>query len=216
MADYRKEQRNQQSGMNAKSEAESKQLKIIMDNRVLSVRQARMKGVIQCGIANVNYQAPNFSEADLTYPRVTGTDPTSNPPGWCEPYSAKNPTNAGQKHPHHHERGHLIGRQFGGRGILHNIVTMTDATNGEHMLAKETLLADYIDANTASTIHYKVTANYSQFTYKNKHGEIYLKSPAPKSITMHAVDTTKGGTKVLDNVNIDNGYIYNSHGCDWV
>lgn len=215
MAEYGRKQRNQLSRAIVNSETGSRQLKNVIDNRYLGIKQAKLKNVIQCGIAKENYNAPNYSEADLTYPRATGTDPTSNPPGWCEPYSSKNPSSAGQKHPHHHERGHLIGRQFGGRGILNNIVTMTDATNGLYMLEQETALADYIDQNQGSTIHYKVTANYSKFADKNDHGEIFLQNPAPRSITMDAVDTTMG-TKVLNNVKIDNGYIYNSHGCDWV
>lgn len=215
MAEYSREQRNQVSRAIANSGAGSRQLKGFVDNRYLGIKQAKLNNVIQCGIANVNYNAPDYSEADLTYPRATGTDPSSNPPGWCKPHSVKNPNDAGQTHPHHHERGHLIGKQFGGKGTLDNIVTMTDATNGLYMLEKETALANYLDQNQGSTIHYKVTANYSKFADKNKHGEIFLQDPAPRSITMDAEDTTRG-IKILNNIKIHNGYIYNSHGCDWV
>jgi len=174
---------------------------------------AHREPVIQRGISNITYNAPNYSEADLTHPRATGTSPSSNPPGWCEPFSASNPSNQGQTHPHHHERGHLIGKQFGGTGGLKNIVTMTDATNGYYMLDHEKSLANYIDSNKTSTVYYKVTAKYSTFTDKNKHGEAFLKNPAPRSITMYAKDKTKN--TVILNTDVTNGYIYNSHGCDW-
>jgi len=126
--------------------------------------------VAQRVITNPNYNAPAGASVDIQAPLATGQSPAAyNPPGWCQDADlVNNPNSHGQTKPHHHERGHLIGRQFGGIGGASNLVTMTAKTNGYDMLAQENAIVGIINANPGIQYTYTVTPVYSTgFAYSH-------------------------------------------------
>ncbi|MCZ2078505.1 MAG: DNA/RNA non-specific endonuclease, partial [Bryobacterales bacterium] len=111
----------------------------------------------------------------------TGTEANSRirPPGF-----------QGGAHPHHHERGHLIGNQLGGDGNdPRNLVTMTGGTNHPHMEALESRVRAHVEQG--NFVEVRVTPIY--------HGD----NPVPTHINYHATDMATG--QVIVNERVRNG-----------
>ncbi|HLP54183.1 MAG TPA: DNA/RNA non-specific endonuclease [Fluviicola sp.] len=180
-------------------------------------------GVIQRVISNETYDAPNYAEVDLKAPLSAGKDADASvhPPGWCLDHDAtNNPNDHGSTKPHFHQRGHLIGKQFGAtEGGAKNLVTMTDATNGLSMQLEEDGLKQEINKHKTHTFRYKVTPVYKSLNYfhtgktdASLKGHNYLrtgKGKAPSSIKMETTDLDTG-VKVQD-TEIINGLMYPQH-----
>jgi hypothetical protein len=175
-------------------------------------------GIIQRVIANANYNAPAGASVDIQAPLAAGQAPVAvSPPGWClDVDGVNNPNNNGQTKPHHHERGHLIGRQFGGTGAATNLVTLTAKSNGFDMLAEETNIVNIINANPANWYTYTVTPIYNAgFSYCHSGAvdatltnHVYCRNPAPEFIHM---DLSLFGGASVHNVQIDNAEMYGQH-----
>lgn len=158
-------------------------------------------------IAPPVYKAPAYSSAIIQAPIGGGGTPAGNPPGW-----------KGGKHPYHHNRGHLIGKQFGGIGGLKNIVTLTDGSNHPQMSIHENALAGIIAANPGNIYAYKVTAHYmGGWGVKNSVGagggqKTIVGPPAPHHVTLDA--QVVGGPVLLGGtVTINNGILQNHNAC---
>lgn len=167
-------------------------LKPLLDENKLNVIQ---------GFFAPLYNAPAWSAAFMAAPLGAGGAAGANPPGW-----------AGGAHPHHHQRGHLIGNQFGGAGTINNLVTLTDGTNHPGMTNRENPLANYVAAHPAHVIFYFVSANYNPgFNVNNRFGQQVIAYPAPVSVNMYAQDLTSN--MVITNAVVNNGILQN-HACD--
>lgn len=195
----------------------------ILQGQFLEARRAEAAGsatgtVAQRVITNPNYNAPAGASVDIQAPLATGQSPTTyKPPGWClDADPVNNPNNYGQTKPHHHERGHLIGQQFGGIGGASNLVTMTAKTNGYDMLAQENTIVGIINANPGIQYTYTVTPVYSTgFAYSHLGNvdpglanHVYCRHPAPEFIDMD-LSVTGGGS--VHNVRVDNAEMYAQH-----
>ncbi|NOQ28163.1 MAG: hypothetical protein GQ564_22605 [Bacteroidales bacterium] len=208
-----------------------RKLKKMANNRPMTNQKAMQKSgadksiefgvgrIIQRLITNPNYNAPNATSVDVQAPLANGQSPAAvSPPGWCLAADAvNNPNNFGQTKPHHHERGHLIGRQFGGIGGATNLVTLTAKTNGFDMLAEENAIAVIINANPANVYTYTVTPVYNAgFSYSHlgnvdpaMQNHVYCRNPAPEFIDMD-LSPAAGGASV-HNVRVDNAEMYAQH-----
>ncbi|MBV6625817.1 MAG: DNA/RNA non-specific endonuclease [Rivularia sp. (in: Bacteria)] len=178
--------------------------------------------LIQRKIWNEDYKAPDYAQVDLQAPLIDGENayPNVYPPGWCQDHNfSYNSNNHGSTKPQHHQRGHLIGKQFGAKGFANNLVTLTAATNGADMQYEEDGLKQYINKNPKHQFRYRVTANYGSKNYFHTGKKdptlkksIYLKcgkGKAPDKITMTTEDlTTK---KQVQNATVENGLMYLQH-----
>lgn len=158
-------------------------------------------------IAPPVYKAPAYSSAIIQAPIGGGGTPAGNPPGW-----------KGGKHPYHHNRGHLIGKQFGGIGGLKNIVTLTDGSNHPQMSKYENQLAGIITGNPGKVYAYQVTAHYmGGWGVKNSVGagggqKTIVGPPAPHHVTLDAKQVG-GGVLLGGTVTINNGILQNHNAC---
>lgn len=166
-------------------------------------------GVVQGVFHAVSYNAPVDAWTIMQAPIGGGAAPAANPPGW-----------GGGVHPNHHNRGHLIGNQFGGIGGITNLVTLTDGTNHPAMTNLENPLAAYVTANPGSVILYSVTPNYNaafnQVTGAGATGgagQVVIAHPAPASVTLNAVDLVTGAV-LIGGVTINNGLLQNHAACN--
>lgn len=167
-------------------------LKPLLDENKLNVIQ---------GFFAPLYNAPAWSAAFMAAPLGAGGAAGANPPGW-----------AGGAHPHHHQRGHLIGNQFGGAGTINNLVTLTDGTNHPGMTNEENFLAHHVAANPMHLIFYSVTANYhSGFNVNNRFGQQVIAHPAPISVYMFSRDLATN--MIITDAVVNNGILQN-HICD--
>ncbi len=159
-------------------------------------------GVIQAKFLKKNFNAPADAWVIMTAPLGGGAAPGPNPPGWV-----------GGGHPNHHQRGHLIGKQFGGPGTLNNLVTLTDGTNHPAMTLYENALAATVKAAGAQTFFYKVTPTYNGgFTKNNGAGVNIIKHPAPSKVTLYAKNLATGAV-IYNNISINNGLLQNHKAC---
>lgn len=154
------------------------------------------------------YNAPNFSKGIIQAPIGGGGAPAGNPPGWN-----------GGVHPHHQNRGHLMGKQFGGIGGLANLVTLTDGSNHPQMSIHENFLAATIVANPAKIYAYKVTAHYlpgwkklNSAVATGGGGKTVIGHPAPHHVTLDAKEV--GGAVLFGGtVTVNNGIFQNHAAC---
>ena len=130
---------------------------------------------------------PQSAEALLTPTNMTGgQDATLNPPGFV----------AGGC-PYHHQRGHLIGNNLGGKDDLRNLVTLTDGTNHPYMFAIERIVKNIV-IKTQQNYKYKVEVMYDEYSPTPNHtgygalGNPYCQSPCPSHLFV-------GLTRVSDN-----------------
>ncbi|WP_196139019.1 DNA/RNA non-specific endonuclease [Aliikangiella sp. G2MR2-5] len=135
---------------------------------------------------NLNYvdatlhgiHVPHMASAIISSADIgTGTpaNPAIHPPGW-----------GGGAHPHHHHRGHLIARQFGGDGNdQRNLVTLTDGTNLSLHADIEGVMRDIVEANAGNEVLYEVIAYYDADEYANGAGYAYLNFPMPSSFQVY-------------------------------
>ncbi len=159
-------------------------------------------GVIQAKFLKSNFNAPNDAWVIMTAPLGGGKAPGGNPPGWV-----------GGAHPNHHQRGHLIGKQFGGGGGLNNLVTLTDGTNHPAMTIYENALAATVAGAGAQTFFYKVTPTYKGgFFKKNSGGVKIIQHPAPSKVTLYAKNLATGAV-IYNNISINNGLLQNHKAC---
>jgi RHS repeat-associated protein len=96
---------------------------------------------------------PTGGFADITASDLRPTDssePTLDPPGWL-----------GGKHPHHHQRSHLIGDTLGGSGSdARNLVALTDGSNHPGMSVLEGRVRRYLRDTPGARVLLEVTAQY--------------------------------------------------------
>lgn len=147
------------------------------------------------------YGAPLQSWAILQAPLVPGPLGAPNPPGWI-----------GNAHPHHHQRSHLIGGQFGAPKTLNNLVTLTDGSNHPGMSVHENILATAIANNPAHVFLYDVTTDNAVFAATNAAGNPTVATPAPQGVMMDAMNLTTG-IPVLQGIYIPNNIFQNHAGC---
>lgn len=132
-----------------------------------------------CNIVRYNQIWPNLpfrAEAQLTYQNLnSGSSANSriHPPGFKSGGC-----------PHHHHRGHLIGRQLGGPGGEYfNLVTLMEASNSDHMLEFERKVVTYLTTHRTTIFTYVVIAFYGPVhLYDQNH--MYFSFPAPIIIRM--------------------------------
>lgn len=120
-----------------------------------------------------NWIVPHIAEAILTSTNMTGgsgPDSSIYPPGFVTGLC-----------PHHHQRGHLIGKQLGGSGRdPRNLVTLTEGSNHPFMYEYELLVYNHVKNNPNVNFTYRVTAQYDINKY-------YAAPPAPGGATAGAL-----------------------------
>lgn len=101
-------------------------------------------------------------------------------------------------HPHHHERGHLIGNQLGGDGNdPRNLVTLTGGTNHPHMEALEARVRAHVEAG--NFVEVRITP-----IYDGNH-------PVPTAVHYEATDL-RTGNRIVDE-RVENGRHKNYKNC---
>lgn len=174
---------------------------INVGQELAALAEKKEVGVIQAKFLGGAFNAPVNAWVLMTAPHGAGANPGANPPGWV-----------GGAHPNHHQRGHLIGKQFGGGGGLNNLVTLSDGTNHPAMTAIENPLAKLVTASPGNVFLYVVQPNYNPaFIKKNTAGATVVQHPAPASVTMYAKNMTTGA--LITFVVINNGLLQNHAAC---